>query len=257
MVDTQAVYRRDRAIILGSLAGTTLLAWLYMTAMAHPDSVNASAHLMAHDAGWTAADALTAFLMWNVMMVGMMIPTASPMITLFAATSRRHRPGGRPGVPTFFFVLGYLITWAGYSAAATGLQWGLHSTALLSADLMQLGPRLGGALLIGAGLFQFTRLKNNCLTHCRTPMSFLMTQWRDGPGGAVRMGLKHGGYCVGCCWAIMLLMFAAGLMSLIWTAVLALFMLAEKAAPGGDKLGRIAGLLAIAAGTAAVSGLWS
>lgn len=253
MLDAQAVYRRDRAIVLASLAGVTLLAWVDMALMANPSTpVGWCGNLMAHDQHWTPDDALAAFAMWNVMMVGMMIPTASPMIGMFAATSRRHG-SGKPAVPTLFFVLGYLIAWAGYSAAATGLQWALQSATLLSPNDLQVGPRLGGALLIGAGLFQFTRLKNNCLTHCRTPMSFLMTQWREGAGGAVQMGLKHGSYCVGCCWAIMLLMFSAGLMNLVWTAVLAVFMLLEKIIPAGDKLGRIAGVIAIGLGTILVT----
>lgn len=250
MSDPHAVYRRDRAIVLASLAGVSLLAWLYMVAMP-AGAGHGGGHLISNNPSWTAADALTAFAIWTVMMVGMMIPTASPMISMFSATSRRQG-AGKPAVPTLFFVVGYLIAWTGYSAAATAVQWGLQSTALLSPDNLQVGPRLGGALLIGAGLFQFTRLKNNCLTHCRTPMSFLMTQWREGIGGAVRMGLKHGTYCVGCCWAIMLLMFTAGLMNLVWTALLAVFMLLEKVVPAGDRLGRAAGVLAISLGAALV-----
>jgi len=253
-VDAQTTFWRDRTIVVASLAGVTLLAWFYLYAMAEPSRFGGTVHLVAHGARWSATDAFTAFLMWNVMMIGMMIPTASPMITMFAVTSRRSGVKGRPEVPTLFFVLGYLLAWAGYSAAATGLQWGLHSAALLSSDTLQVGRHLGGALLLGAGAFQFTKWKNNCLTHCRTPMSFLMTQWRDGLGGAIQMGLKHGSYCVGCCWAIMLLMFAAGLMNLLWTAILAVFMLLEKVLPAGDKLGRTAGVVAIITGAGLVLG---
>ncbi len=255
-MDAQAVYRRDRNIILASLAGVTLLAWLYMYAMAAPFGAVTAEFLCAPRSGsWGPGDILTSLAMWNIMMVGMMIPTASPMILMFATTNRRQRGQSGPYVPTFFFVSGYVLIWAVYSIAGTAAQWGLQEAALLSPLVLQVTPQLGAVLLIVAGLFQFTSLKHNCLTHCRTPMAFLNSEWREGAGGAMWMGLKHGSYCVGCCWAIMLLMFVAGLMNLVWTAFLAAFMLLEKIAPAGDKLGRIAGVLAVGAGMWLLSGI--
>ncbi len=253
-MDAQSVYRRDRVIVLASLAGVTLLAWFYMYAMAAPRGAAMAGHWVPQAQSWGLTEVLTAFAMWNVMMVGMMIPTASPMILMFATTNRRYQGQRGNYVPTLFFVVGYVITWAIFSAAATAAQWGLQAAALFSPEILQVTPQLGGALLVGAGLFQFTSLKYNCLTHCRTPMSFLASEWREGVGGAIGMGLKHGSYCVGCCWAIMLLMFVAGLMNLLWTAFLAAFMLLEKVAPAGDKLGRIAGVISVVAGAWLLTG---
>jgi predicted metal-binding membrane protein len=261
-MNADAVYRRDRAIVLAAIVGVTALAWLYMYDMAthsplhggHPGILGAVAWCVAqaHQAlpdsgGWSAEQLLLAFLMWNVMMVGMMIPTASPMILTFAATHRRQRQ--RPFVPTAFFVSGYVLVWAAYSVAATLGQWGLHSASLLtSVDTVRATPAIGGLLLLVAGAFQWSSLKYNCLTHCRSPLSFLLTEWREGRRGALAMGLKHGAYCVGCCWAIMALMVVAGAMNLLWTAVLAGYMLLEKVIPRGQEVGRVVGVAFLVAG---------
>lgn len=243
----ETVYRRDRGIVLAALLGVTALAWLYMYDMAAQADLHAH-HAIPAGAEWGAKELLLAFLMWNVMMVGMMIPTASPMIITFAATSRRHRTG--PFVPTAFFVLGYVLVWGAYSTGATFAQWGLHSASLLAPATVRTTPAISGLLLIVAGVFQWSSLKYNCLTQCRTPLSFLMTEWREGRRGALVMGLKHGAFCVGCCWAIMTLMLVAGAMNLLWTAILAVYMLVEKVVPRGHEVGRIAGAVFVSAGMA-------
>jgi predicted metal-binding membrane protein len=153
-------------------------------------------------------------------------------------------------VPTGLFLLGYLIVWIGFSALAAVAQWILHATALLSPMMVSTSPILGGAILITAGAFQWTPLKNACLTHCRSPLNFLMTGWREGKRGALAMGLKHGAYCTGCCWFLMALLFVAGVMNLWWIAIIAGFVLLEKVAPRGLWVGKIAGL------ALATWGLW-
>ncbi len=203
---------------------------------------------MGSPPAWTAVEFALLFAMWAVMMVAMMVPTAAPTVLAFAAINRRRRAGDHPYVPTVFFLLGYVAAWTGFSALATGAQWGLHAAALLSPMGVGTSPILGGALLAAAGLFQWTRLKDACLAHCRSPAVFLMTHWREGPQGAFAMGLRHGLYCVGCCWLLMALLFVAGVMNLLWIAALMAFVLFEKLLPRGDHFGRVAGGVLVAAG---------
>jgi predicted metal-binding membrane protein len=195
---------------------------------------------------WTAADVFFALVMWAVMMVGMMLPSAAPVMLLVAAISRR-RAAGAPGL-TAAFALGYILAWGGFSVVATALQWGLHAAALLSPRLATTSPLLEGGLLVAAGVYQLTPLKAACLAHCRSPLGFLMTEWRDGVGGALRMGFAHGLYCLGCCALLMGLLFVAGVMNLLWVAVIALFVLVEKVAPGGPWVGRLVSWALIGAG---------
>jgi predicted metal-binding membrane protein len=170
-------------------------------------------------------------LMWIVMMGAMMTPAVLPITLVFIRLEReRHaRPLPADGL---LFAAGYLSVWSLFALVATLLQWGLHRTALLQTDALTTGRPLAGAILLVAGLYQLTPLKETCLAHCRSPMEFLLSHWRSGPSGAFRMGLHHGGYCLGCCWALMLLMFAAGVMSVAAMAVLSLFILAERLLPG-------------------------
>ncbi len=137
----------------------------------------------------------------------------------------------QPYVPTSTFITGYLLVWAGFAALATTAQWGLHSAALLSPMMQSSNALLGGTILLAAALFQLTPVKYACLTSCQSPFSFIMSHWREGTGGALRMGLRHGAYCVGCCWALMALLFVTGVMSLAWVGVIAVFVLLEKMAP--------------------------
>ena len=189
------------------------------------------------------------FVMWVVMMVAMMVPTAAPMILLFATVNRRNREQERPYVPTGVFLSGYVLVWSGFAVLATAANWALHTNSLLSSMMGEsTSAYLGGALLLAAGAFQWSRLKYVCLTHCRSPLGFLMSEWQDGSAGAMRMGLKHGGYCLGCCWVLMGLLFVLGVMNLLWIAALAAFVLVEKVAPSGHLVSRLTGLVLAAWG---------
>ncbi|MEY2430138.1 MAG: hypothetical protein QOJ40_3023 [Verrucomicrobiota bacterium] len=245
----EGVLKRDRLIILAALLGLTALAWGYMIHEAHAMHVTgvcccAGIKMSGPDMNaWSFGALIALFLMWAEMMVAMMLPSASPMILMFAGVNRKRREQDNPFVPTGFFVLGYLVVWAGFSLAAALAQWALHAGALLSPRMVSTSPFLGGTLLIAAGIFQWTPLKHSCLRHCRSPLSFLMTDWRDGKLGAFGMGLKHGAYCTSCCWFLMALLFVAGVMNMWWVAAIAGFVLLEKAAPKGLWIGKVAGLM--------------
>jgi predicted metal-binding membrane protein len=184
--------------------------------------------------------------MWSAMMAAMMLPAAAPMIVAFAR-AQRARAATQPAVPTAIFVAGYLAVWSAFSAGAATLQWALHRLVLVS-DTHVAEPVLGAALLLVAGSFQWTKLKDACLARCQSPLGFLATEWREGRRGALVMGLRHGAFCTGCCWALMLLMLVGGAMNLLVMAALAIYVLAEKALFPGRALSRAAGALLIAAG---------
>jgi predicted metal-binding membrane protein len=203
---------------------------------------------MPRTSSWGAGDFLSMLGMWTVMMAAMMVPSAAPMILMFAAVHRRRRAADSPYVPTGFFLLGYLLVWTAVSVLATLAQGGLHAAALLSPALVLASPVLAGLVLVAAGIFQWTPLKDACLTQCASPLSFIMTQWREGAAGAVAMGLRHGLYCAGCCGLLMALLFVTGVMNLLWLGVLALFVLVEKAMPRRRWLTRLSGAALAAAG---------
>jgi predicted metal-binding membrane protein len=244
-----AVLKRNRAIVALGLAGVTALSWAYLIymdwGMRHMDT-GMGMFIMPAMQHWSAWDLVLVFLMWAVMMVAMMIPTASPVILLFAEISRYRNERQGTFVATGQFLLGYLTAWTGFSVLATLAQWGLLTAALVSPMMVSTSKALGAGLLFIAGLFQFSRLKYACLAHCRTPMGFLATEWRRGSLGAFKMGLKHGGYCLGCCWALMGLLFAFGVMNLLWVAGISAFVLLEKIVPAGPLVSRLSGFLFIA-----------
>jgi predicted metal-binding membrane protein len=194
-----------------------------------------------------AVGLLALFAMWAVMMSAMMAPSAAPLVLAFARVNRRQG-ANRVVAPAAILLAGYLLAWAGFSLIAALAQLWLHSADLLSHAMASNSALLSGLLLAGAGLFQFSPLKRACLSRCRSPFSFLMSGWRDGSWGALLLGLKHGAYCVGCCWMLMLLPFVAGVMNLLWMAAIAALVVVEKIAPKGDLIGRIAGVALIAAG---------
>jgi predicted metal-binding membrane protein len=244
------VLQRDRVIALSALGAIAMLAWVYTIWMAWAmESGDASrAALLPNPRGWSAGELAFTFAMWVIMMVGMMLPSATPMILLF---TRALRSGALPHttVPlTTLFALGYIAAWSGFSLLATLAQWALHSASLLSPMMVSSSGRLGALLLVVAGVFQWTPLKHACLGRCRSPLAFMMTEWRAGSRGAFIMGLRHGLFCVGCCWALMLLLFVTGVMNLVWIALLAVFVLLEKTLRGGEWLARGVGVLLIAAG---------
>ncbi len=248
-----ALSRRDRLLISTCIALITLLAWAYLVSLGHQMSSSMEHDTMMAAMGmtlnvpWTVADGFITFGMWAVMMVGMMAGTAAPVLLLFAAALAGR---GERGVPraVLMFGLGYLIVWVGFSACAALAQWGLHRAAMLSPAMAASSPRLAGAILIAAGAYQLTPFKGACLTHCRSPLGFLMTNWRDGTMGALRMGLGHGVYCLGCCWALMSVLFVVGVMNLLWIAALMIIVLLEKVLPGGRRFSQLTGCAAIVAG---------
>jgi predicted metal-binding membrane protein len=242
---------RDRLWIgfaLGVLAVLTAWAWGHMA--------DAAAHqAMGHDVithhraeGVPLTYIGLSLLMWVVMMVAMMLPGASPMILAYATVVHKKEVARIAVLATWVFVAAYLTVWAGFSLLASVGQWVLYSNGLLDGAMGRAGPLLGAALLVSAGVFQRSALKEACLTQCRTPLSVVLTGWREGVGGAFMMGLRHGAYCVGCCWALMLLMFAGGVMSLIWMGGLAVFMLVEKVVADGRRFSRLSGLILVGAG---------
>ena len=257
----ERVLKRDRAIVVAAILAIAAISWAYTVYLAQTGMDSGGMQMgsgsgmgagmaMADTRPWNAADFGLMYLMWAVMMVAMMAPSAAPMLLMFAALNRRRKERETPYVPTGVFLAGYVIVWAAFSLAATGGNWGLHQASLLSSMMGEsTSGYLGGALLVLAGAFQWSSLKYNCLKQCRTPMGFLMTSWREGHRGALRMGLEHGTYCLGCCWALMLLLFVLGIMNLVWIAALAAFVLAEKVAPKGEWVGRVTGVLMLGWGT--------
>ena len=249
--------RAQRLAIYGGLAGIILLAWAYLVYLATTTQMtNMGIDIsMPSMQAWGVTDTALTFTMWVVMMVAMMTPSALPVILMFRTVSRmRHKEHGQLS-STWLFLLGYLLTWAGFSALATLVQWGLHSAALLTPMMASASPLLGGALLVAAGIYQLTPLKDACLSHCRTPMGFLLAEWRDGKLGPLVMGMRHGLYCVGCCWLLMALLFVGGVMNLLWVALLAAYVLIEKVSPARLWLSRISGIAAIALGLLLVARL--
>jgi predicted metal-binding membrane protein len=252
----ESLLKRDRALVVTAVALIAAVAWAYMAYEAHAMYQTgicrcAGMKMSGPDLeAWSVTALLPLFLMWAEMMVAMMLPSAIPIILTFAAVNRKRREQEKPFVPTAIFVAGYLIAWTGFSAIAAAGQWILHAKALLSPLMVSTTPALAGWLLVTAGIFQFTPWKNACLTHCRSPLSFLMRDWREGRWGALAMGLKHGAYCTGCCWILMMLLFVAGVMNIFWIAVISVIVLAEKVAPNGLLLSRLTGAALV------VWGLW-
>lgn len=244
----EAIFRRDRAVVVSGLTVITVLAWAYIVYLAWDMQQMDMDMAMPQMQSWGPVEYLLMFIMWTVMMVAMMAPSAAPMILTFASVHRKRREQERPYVPTGFFLAGYLAVWTAFSAIATLVQGALLEAALLSPMMVSTSPVLGGALLMAAGAFQWTPLKRVCLDHCRSPLSVILNEWREGIRGAFVMGLRHGAYCTGCCWFLMGLLFVAGVMNLIWVAAIAAYVLVEKAAPGGVWASRVAGLALILAG---------
>ena len=242
----EATLRRDRAVVATGVLGIAALGWAYVVHLASPPAPGMAMAMPGMAGGDPGLGWLVG--MWAVMMVAMMLPSAAPTILLFAGVSRRRRLQGRPAVPAAVFTLGYLLVWMLYAAAAATAQWELHRLALLSPAMASASPLLGGGLLVAAGVYQWMPLKGACLSHCRSPLGFFSTEWREGAWGALLMGMRHGTFCVGCCWLLMALLFVAGVMNLLWVATIAAFVLVEKLVPGGDRLGRVAGAVLIGCG---------
>jgi len=238
---------RDRTLVALSILMMCVLAWAYLIYLViemPPMASGTVSMSMAMPTGhaWGLPDFTAMFVMWSVMMVAMMLPSATPMILLYEKINQKRESQGKARNPIVLFVGGYLLIWVGFSVLATLINWALHSGGLLSSMMGRVTPVVAGISLLAAGTYQWTTLKSACLTHCRSPVGFLMAHWHEGPWGAARMGAHHGLYCLGCCWLLMALLFVLGVMNLLWIAVLTVFVLAEKVVPGGHLLGRIAGL---------------
>ena len=278
----EALLRRDRVVVTASLVVTTVLAWAYvlwlatdmtmpaatapaaaggdmagmdMTDMADmdmPDMGGMDMGAMASPGfrAWAPADFAFIFAMWAVMMVGMMTPSVAPMVLLYAGVGRKARASGRPIASTAWFFTGYLLVWVGFSVVATGAQWLLAGLTLLSPTMATNSRILAGLVLVAAGLYQWTPLKAVCLRQCQAPIAFLASHggFRSDPLGALRFGIKHGAYCLGCCWALMALLFVGGVMNVLWIAGIAILILLEKTVPTGHLIPRISGVLMAGAG---------
>jgi predicted metal-binding membrane protein len=249
----ERLLRRDRRLILGALALLAALAWVYlidiavrMSEMPMPAGMSAT---MMMPQPWTPLTSVLTFLMWWIMMIGMMVPSVAPTILLYGRIQRQQLAGEAPYTRTALFAAGYLGIWGAFSLAATAAQWALNGAALLSMS-MTVGTSLATLLLVGGGLYQLTPLKRACLERCRSPAEFLASHWRAGGAGALRMGAVHGAFCVGCCWLLMALLFVGGVMNLIWVAALAVLVLVEKLLPRGDAVAMAAGVVMVASGIA-------
>jgi predicted metal-binding membrane protein len=260
----EKVLRRDRAILATALISLTLLAWFYlwhgagmgMTALAMT-KLALFPHLLAEPMSGMAMPPiawLTVVAMWWVMMIAMMMPSAAPLIFLYGRIMRHAAAQDSTAtlfVPTGFIVAGYLLVWLAFSVVAAVLQWVLQRAGFISPMMLwSQSALLSASVLILAGIYQLSPLKHACLKHCRGPVQFLTQHMRKGSLGALRMGLEHGAWCVGCCWMLMALLFVGGVMNLVWIALLAVLVLVEKLAPRGAIVGRIIGGVLMAWGVA-------
>ncbi len=249
--------RQDRIVVLGSLAGVIAIAWVYLLLgagikMDTMDMGGGRVMLMAPP--WTIGYAGLIFAMWSIMMVAMMLPSAAPTILLVSSLARNRGIGH--GVPTAgLFTLGYVLVWAGFSICATLLQWSLDRAGMLSEVMAATSATLAGSILIVAGIYQWTPLKQGCLKHCRSPLAFLPQRWRKGPWGAVINGVRHGIFCLGCCWMLMVMLFIGGLMNLLWIGGLAFVVLVEKTLPWGGRMSRVIGATLVAWGAVMLLGV--
>lgn len=264
----ETVLRRDRAVVAGALAVLTALAWAYVLWLADDmrmggmdmtgfRMVPAGRGLMtAVEDPWEPVEFVFVFAMWAVMMIGMMTPSAAPMILLYARVARQAAAQGKPFAPTAWFGGGYLAMWTTFSLAATFAHWGLDRALLLTPMMESASLKLAGAVLIASGLYQWTPLKDVCLRQCQAPWLFIQRRggFRRDAAGSLVLGARHGLSCIGCCWALMALLFVGGVMNMLWIAALTILVLAEKLVPAGRLISRTAGVGLVAAGAWLVSG---
>jgi len=239
-------YRRDRWLITGGMVVIILLTWGYLFDAARP--MNHQDMVMPVFPAWDGGLLVGSAVMWSIMMIAMMLPSATPMILGFTRVQHQRRPRQKAVRLTWLFIAGYLFAWSLFSLMAAVAQWTLYSLGLMSSAMGKIDPLLAGAFLIGTGLYQWSTLKYACMTQCRSPLDFLLNEWREGERGAMIMGLHHGAFCIGCCWMLMLLMFVGGVMNLLWMAAVTLYFLAEKLLPRMREWGRLTGGLLILSG---------
>lgn len=245
----EAALRHDRRWVIAALGAAVLVSWAWILPMAldmYGSMSGSAAWMMAPR--WTLGHDLALLAMWLVMMTGMMLPSAAPALLIYAAVLRRAEPAGRTAGRIYAFAAGYLVVWFAFSIAATVLQRLLATADLLSPMMELRSPVLGGVLLIAAGVYQLLPFKQTCLQSCQSPVAYIANHWRAGAGGAWRMGVGHGVFCLGCCWVLMLLLFVGGVMNLAWIAAITIFVLAERLLPPRLQGGRTSGLALIALG---------
>ena len=255
MIPLEALLRRERAVVATGLAAIVALAWLYLwngAGMGMPALDMTRATLFPHREGDMGGEmdvnVPIVVLMWWIMMIAMMTPSAAPLVLLYSRVARHHAAGEPPAgaaiAPAGFLAIGYLLVWLLFSFAAAAAQELLQPAGLLSGMMLwSKSAVLSATVLAAAGLYQLSPLKQACLQHCRAPAQFLVSHWRPGRMGALVLGMRHGAYCVGCCWLLMTLLLVGGVMNLVWIVALTLFVLAEKLAPSGTTIGRWSGVL--------------
>ena len=257
----EAILRRDRAIIFAALAVLTTLAWFDLVWLANDMAMDGmdmtgyrmipagQALMMPANSPWQPIEFAYVFVMWAVMMIGMMTPSAAPIILVYARVGRKASES-RPFASTAWFALGYLLAWIAFSLVATSAQWALERAALLTPMMASASKTVAAILLILAGLYQWTPLKDVCLRQCQAPLGFILSRggFQGAATSSLMLGFRHGVYCIGCCWALMVLLFALGVMNLFWIAALAILVLLEKVMPSGRVIARIAGIASFAGG---------
>lgn len=252
MIQTSAqTYQRDRWVVMAGILLVSLLSWVYLFVLAAPDSAgHSSDHAGMHSpmAAWDGGLLVLSTVMWSVMMIAMMLPTATPMVLSFTRLQHQRETRPRAVRLTGWFSAGYLGAWIVFSLMAAFAQWALYSAGLMTSAMGSATPLMAGGLLVAAGLFQWSGLKDACLTKCRSPLNFLLNEWRPGSRGALIMGLRHGLFCVGCCWVLMLLMFVGGVMNLLWMAAITIYVLLEKILPTVRVFGSLTGIVLVLAG---------
>jgi predicted metal-binding membrane protein len=241
--------RTDRTAVLLSLGAITVIAWILTVQLAAGMAMPPAPMDVASAMAPPGSPFALVSGMWAAMMVGMMVPSATPMVAAFTAWTRRGPINGSRAGAVTSLLGGYLLVWLGFSLLAAILQVALERAGLLTAMGTTTRPALGGTVLVTAGLFQVTPWKASCLRRCRTPLGFLIAEWREGAQGALVMGMRHGGYCLGCCWALMLVLFVVGTMHRVWMAAIAVFILAEKVAPRALRLHYAAAAILVGWGT--------
>jgi predicted metal-binding membrane protein len=253
------VLRRDRVVIVLALALLTLLAWSYLLWLSTDMSMggigmtgfrmipSGMGLMVPAHIPWLAKEFALVFVMWTVMMVGMMTPSAAPMFLMYARIGRQTEAGSRPLAATVWFAIGYFLVWVAFALLATLVQWVLERNALLDFRMASTSDIFGGLLFLAAGLYQWTRLNEKCLTECQRPFAFVMRHggYRRDARGCVMLGLRHGAYCVGCCWALMALLLVGGVMNMLWIVLLALLAFLERNTSRGLLVARLAGIVLI------------
>lgn len=248
-------FKRDYFLVFPILILLIVISWVYILNLSNStDSMKEVSMMQSNE--WMLNGFIAAFAMWSVMMIAMMLPSAMPMILVFSTVNRKRRENGKSFVGTWIFVLGNVVVWVSFGFVASLLQFVLHNLSVISDQLKLINPFASGIVLVAAGIYQFSTVKDVCLNNCQSPLSFVLGFWKEGKTGAFLMGIRHGIYCMGCCWVLMALLFVAGIMNLLWIGIIALFVFFEKMMKS-KRLSRAAGILLVLAGIAIILHFWA